>query len=169
MRNRFRVRRMAKWALSFFCLALIALWVFALQNAPMQMASTGSLPWMLYLQHGALCASKTINRSPPRQWFDASQFSWVIRKEECHWPSVHDHSYGPLSTTHVIVPLWIPLLGLSIPTGLLWICDRGSALPGHCQRCGYNLNMNVSGQCPECGLAIKGQASSPIERAEQRE
>jgi hypothetical protein len=30
----------------------------------------------------------------------------------------------------------------------------GAYQRGFCQKCGYNLTGNVSGQCPECGTAI---------------
>ncbi len=53
----------------------------------------------------------------------------------------------------VKLPIWIPLLGIAIPTAWLWWRDR--RFPSdHCQNCGYNLTGNVSGRCPECGEAI---------------
>jgi hypothetical protein len=54
-----------------------------------------------------------------------------------------------------IVPLWLPLLIIAIPTGFLWWRDCRRRSPGHCQQCGYNLTGNVSGRCPECGDSIE--------------
>jgi hypothetical protein len=55
--------------------------------------------------------------------------------------------------TWIILPLWIPVVALVIPTTFLWWrCLR--VLPGHCQNCGYDLTGNVSGVCPECGTAV---------------
>ena len=55
----------------------------------------------------------------------------------------------------VAIPLWLPALVCVIPTGVLWWKDR--TRKGHCRSCGYDLTGNVSGVCPECGLAIESQ------------
>ena len=40
--------------------------------------------------------------------------------------------------------------------------SRSGVLPvGHCTRCGYNLQGNVSGTCPECGTPIRGLGARP--------
>ncbi len=49
------------------------------------------------------------------------------------------------------IPLWIPLLVVSIPICTLWYRDR-RAPQGRCRKCGYDLTGNVSGVCPECGM-----------------
>lgn len=54
------------------------------------------------------------------------------------------------------VPLWIFFLLVAIPTVFLFWLDRRRIPPGHCQKCGYDLNGNTSGVCPECGLANRG-------------
>jgi predicted Zn-ribbon and HTH transcriptional regulator len=41
-----------------------------------------------------------------------------------------------------------------IPTAILFRRDRRRFPPSHCQRCGYDLTGNMSGVCPECGLAV---------------
>ena len=54
-----------------------------------------------------------------------------------------------------ILPFWLLLLLTAIPTAWLWHRDRRliSSSPDHrlCLRCGYDLNGNTSGVCPECG------------------
>ncbi len=57
-----------------------------------------------------------------------------------------------------VIPIWLPLLVLSISTSLLWLHDR-RVLPGHCRRCRYDLTGNTSGVCPECGFAVPKLAS----------
>ncbi len=52
-----------------------------------------------------------------------------------------------------IVPLWIPLAAIGIPTILAWRRDRPIP-PGHCRTCRYDLTGNESGVCPECGTAV---------------
>ena len=60
----------------------------------------------------------------------------------------------------VVVPLWIPLLLVAVPTGVLWWRDRRRIPPGHCRQCGYNLTGNISGVCPECGTAVSKEAGA---------
>lgn len=53
----------------------------------------------------------------------------------------------------MIVPLWIPIAILGLMT--VWLFRRDpKPTPGQCQQCGYNLNANESGRCPECGNAV---------------
>ncbi len=58
--------------------------------------------------------------------------------------------------TSLLVPLWIPLAIIAIPTAVLFHRDRRRILPGHCRKCGYDLTGNVSGICPECGESCEG-------------
>jgi hypothetical protein len=63
-------------------------------------------------------------------------------------------SRGPgLVGTAVVIPLWLPLIPIAVPTAILTWHDR-CIPPGHCQQCGYNLTGNVSGWYPECGQQI---------------
>ena len=58
--------------------------------------------------------------------------------------------------TGVIVrafPTWMFLLAALIPTVLAWRRLR-RPLPGHCQKCGYDLTGNVTGKCSECGSRL---------------
>ena len=52
-----------------------------------------------------------------------------------------------------VLPLWLPaaLFG-AFGRSML---RRAYAIPeGHCKKCRYNLEGNVSGVCPECGTAV---------------
>ena len=61
---------------------------------------------------------------------------------------------GSLRTqTTIILPLWLLLLVIGLPTCLLWWRNRRRFPHGHCRNCGYDLTGNVSGRCPECGEA----------------
>ena len=58
-----------------------------------------------------------------------------------------------------VMPVWIALLALLVPTTIAWIkCRRYP--PGRCQSCGYDLTGNVSGTCPECGTAVDADAAA---------
>ncbi len=73
---------------------------------------------------------------------------------EYRWPRPAYHSIGAYQQ-ELIIPLWLPILLLLIPTVYLWWLDRDAIEPGHCVQCGYDLTGNVSGRCPECGGAIR--------------
>lgn len=59
-------------------------------------------------------------------------------------------------TQHIEIqlPLWLPFLIFSTPSAFLFWRDRRRIPTGHCQSCGYSLTGNVSGVCPECGMAV---------------
>ncbi len=61
-------------------------------------------------------------------------------------------------TWYGLLPLWIPCLIVTACTVVLWYLEHHRTLPGHCQKCGYNLTGNMSGICPECGEKIDAQA-----------
>ena len=64
------------------------------------------------------------------------------------WPDLVE------SPVHVVlVPLWLPFLFTAVPTVIAWRRDRRPK-PDHCA-CGYNLEGNVSGKCPECGTKVE--------------
>ena len=62
---------------------------------------------------------------------------------------------GDRADGYLLLPLWIPLAIVGIPTAILWWRDRRRIPAGHCRKCGYNLTGNVSGVCPECGTAFR--------------
>ena len=70
------------------------------------------------------------------------------------WPTIWIPNPPAGPTISVGIPLWIPLVVVAIPTGLLWRRERKRPRPGHCRSCGYNLTGNVSGVCPECGEKV---------------
>ena len=63
--------------------------------------------------------------------------------------------------TVVLLPLFPWFVILAVLTGVLfWREHRLRMLPGHCQKCGYDLTGNVSGKCPECGNPCEPDARS---------
>ncbi len=67
-------------------------------------------------------------------------------------PTCNKGPVGPYSTFHVSVPIWLLLLAIGLPTCALYF-RRRRRRPGHCVQCDYDLTGNVTGVCPECGLA----------------
>ena len=60
-----------------------------------------------------------------------------------------------------ILPVWLPLVLLCVPTVFFWRSARRSRTrPGHCARCSYDLTGNVSGKCSECGAMVKPVAAA---------
>ena len=77
---------------------------------------------------------------------------WYVSRVDTYvwwWPAIYTN---PLQR-QVEIPLWIPLVLVAIPTGLLWWRNRPPK-PGHCRSCRYDLTGNVSGVCPECGEKV---------------
>jgi hypothetical protein len=55
---------------------------------------------------------------------------------------------------YLVVPLWIPgAIGLLCWGGTILVIRRDNR-NGTCRTCGYNLQGNVSGRCPECGNGV---------------
>lgn len=85
-------------------------------------------------------------------WDDPSE--WRISIDSHPYlapPSILERHRGFMGSRRV--PLWMPFLIVSIPTGLLWWRDRRGERPGYCS-CGYDLTGNTSGICSECGVRI---------------
>ena len=76
------------------------------------------------------------------------------------WPSFERFSMPPFSFWFVTLPLWIPFVLVAVPTAFLFYRDRRRAGPSRCRACGYDLTGNVSGRCPECGAAMKGNSDA---------
>ena len=94
-----------------------------------------------------------------KEWWGA-QREWKLRNLGLVMPSIRDRDLGkkPFLRTFVI-PLWLPFLVVAILTIIEWQREirwllAPPPLPGHCQRCGYDLTGNVSGVCSECGTPI---------------
>jgi hypothetical protein len=72
----------------------------------------------------------------------------------------YDFEHAPFLTREAIIPLWIPLLLVAFPTGVLVWRDRRIPL-GHCRGCRYDLTGNTSGVCPECGHRVPHSTRPP--------
>ena len=146
MRRRSRVRRVGKWVGVAACALLFCGWIGTFWSVFGYLTSTVAIN----LWGGCFETSLHPAGLPAQGWFAA----W--KPYEVYWlpKLIHGRASG-VRTTHLLVPLWIPLAVVAVPTGWLWWRDRRFP-PGRCQTCGYNLTGNVSGRCPECGKAIGG-------------
>lgn len=139
---------LVRWARVAACVLLLCGWigtfwsVFGYQNSTMSINLWG----------GCLEISAYPAGTGSQGWFAAWQ------PYEVYW--LPEFIYGKFSgarTTHLFLPLWMPLLVLgptTIITTMRWWKRNRRLLAGDCRKCGYDLTGNTSGACPECGAAI---------------
>ena len=123
------------------------------------MAAVPSLLWMFEREASLTCMKTTISvvhgqltiwRHPEGH----AQNGFRIERNPYRWPVPRwpvRSGIGDLECN--IVPMWLLIATVAIPTAFLWYRDRRPP-PGRCRRCGYDLTGNVSGRCPECGERI---------------
>ena len=159
MSQRFRIRRILKWAGSLCCVLLVCAWVW---NAnPVRSHFTYYEPGVGVFRFWHNRIELTV-QNPVRNLRYTPGFS-IAR---CPSPNFSTFgsafSWPPLRVVRggVSISFWLAVLLVSALTALLWRLDRRRIPPGHCQHCGYNLTGNVSGVCPECGEACKPEAGA---------
>ena len=155
---RFRVRRLAKWAGLTCCVATLAAWATTLPIlAPhYRMAGFRGASRCYWIGNGQIVlGQRPTGMGEPGIY----AVSWPAR----NWPwdvrfGLFSPSFG-LPNGALVLPLWLVFTVVCVVTAFLFWRDRRRIQAGHCQRCGYDLRMNASGQCPECGLKIAGQST----------
>ena len=152
------MRRVAKWAGLVAVLTVAALFVLSVSGwlgvlVVSEAASGGDASWHVMFAPGAivfLWDSWPFSPEPPTRW----QVVWDMAGPFMWKPSVR--KLLPSGTLLMLVlPLWIPLLVLALPTAWLFQRDRRPP-PGHCAKCGYNLHGLTEPRCPECGTGFGG-------------
>ena len=151
MNRRPRVRRIAKWSGVGLCLILAAAWVvsgrwWSVSCCYQRPDASG---WVVSIGGGSV----SVNR------FGAGMMllKWrgLVFQGRGSWHMNFLPGYESFqSADGAWCPLWILLLATALPTAYLFYRDR-RPLRGHCQKCGYDLQGNVSGVCPECGRRLK--------------
>jgi len=78
-------------------------------------------------------------------------------------------SHGVEAGGVLVVVISNALLYGALASAVMRACLRRRRYPPNCCNiCGYNLTMNVSGKCPECGAVVTNRAGPP-ERVENVE
>lgn len=139
-----------RWIAFLVCASLLTLWfalVIYLQVYPY--SSLGSIRVTTSMPSGAV-RSIVVH---PKWTVDLGKIRLVffpMNRELIR--NCSPHAYSGVARTFVYLPLWIPLLLLTLFAGLRvrW----RPVPPGHCTHCGYSLIGNTSGVCPECGTAV---------------
>ena len=166
-RSRFRFFQTARWVTATAAAVSTAIWVLARLQSPVIPDSSPSAVNRLTfsLGNGRLVWAKRTQPPSVGQSLEDIAFRSTGRPDPGFFIPYSATLSGPVRMASV--PLWPLPPGFVVLTALLWRCDRQRRIPaGHCQRCGYDLNMNVSGQCPECGRQIAGDVpiQSPASR-----
>ncbi len=146
-----RRRRVLKWAELAVCLLIVVAWGLSL-GWVVTFCGDG---WCLACSRGffAVIACPAFSEdgwgleAPPAPNDARSGFGW---------PWYSSDKTGEIPLRGGGLPLWMPLAFVAIPTAVLFWHDRRRIPPGHCEKCGYDLTGNVSGRCPECGVAVMG-------------
>ncbi len=88
-------------------------------------------------------------------WPRAERMDWadILCDEEAEGV-VADDKESVFYEYRAELPLPPLILLVGIPSAIGWYCDRRRIPAGHCRGCGYDLTLNVSGRCPECGVEV---------------
>lgn len=91
-----------------------------------------------------------------------SSWIWTDRNKGLSSIGYYSDSVFQFDGTQVFcLPLWLPLVVMSVLlVSLLWHNYKRHPT-GHCSQCGYNLTGNVSGICPECGIFLSRYLELP--------
>ncbi len=173
MARRWRVWRALRWALTFFCAAVLAVGVFSFFLRPSVTFRYGYVA----IANATLCIVVCSNGPVysiefgfgPDWLTQAPDFEfWLPRVYPSQAPRVASGRWTPTGRVIrlpppridwvTVLPFWF-LLAIGLPpTIYLWL--RPTTFPhDRCRRCGYDLTGNVSGVCPECGAKLPASAA----------
>ncbi len=189
MRRRSRLRRFATWTGACATALVLTLWLGSCfwkawylwrgstwgwqadcdwGTLSVDVCRRGRQAWPWNMQPGLYIFSHALRREvfaqhglpPLDSAADRNYYGFVLPKLMTRPPPKLQAELG--TVFWVRLPLWLPMLILAVPTGILFWRDRRYP-PGHCQRCGYDLTGNVSGRCPECGGPVpdRGPQDAP--------
>ena len=147
----------AKWSGTIMCAALLAAWATRPLWNPHSPKSNNPLAYLTALQQDRLSISGVSARSgsPAARGPDLRQGR--MSKPQRSAPAI---IAGRIAGFLRLIPFWLAIPLVGIPTAILWRLDR--RMPsGHCRRCGYNLKGLTEARCPECGqpFETKGDAA----------
>lgn len=154
MPRRKRICRTMRWSGVVLCALSAGSWGVNLRWIP----SIAGPRFTVFVAEGGIWSfgpGRTCKETnPPQLSLDIDRY---IPSRYFSWPRFDgpDYEDGELLTAWVIfLPLWVPfLLGVLLAVTCTWRRRRSKPL-GHCRTCGYNLEGNMSGICPECGSRI---------------
>jgi len=155
-RGRRRDRPAVRWLATVATMAFVALWIVAgyspasvLHGDRNFCLSQGCLEWLIPEHSTWRSTFSDDTLVPIPTVFDAG----------LRWPNMRR---APGWGTQVVLPLWIPAAIAALASAMFWQRraiiawrSRSEGRAGYCRQCGYDLTLNVSGTCPECGVACE--------------
>ncbi len=171
MAARSRIRRIAKWGCTLAAAALGVIWVgssfanVANQDRNLILSLGPRRQYAYFVSRGII----TCIVIPESDSAIRSTSNWIVNSPR--WPKLDLGFRAPglysiprpkqlnlPANTVVLIPIWLPFVLVAVPTAFLWYRDGGRIPLGHCSKCGYDLMLNMSGTCPECGTEIEGSS-----------
>ena len=149
-------RKRVKVFMLLLCIMMLAVWVFSVLFASAYVPPSGQQS--VFLAYGQIGFGNSPSMKPG--WACAATFSHLkVVSAQMPWIEFARQWLGfSLPGTETRIPVWLLVVAVGIPTGILWWRDRRPK-DGLCTACGYDLTGNVSGACPECGTAVESLAS----------
>src|SRR5262245_28291058 len=155
MTSRHRVRRIAKWIGTILAALVLALWLITIPIFAHRMFALSCLDTSgsYQLRWGTL----SLNWHESSPIFPIVETNWQAGWLSAAFSATDPSAYGLKrpkakwtkgnaivpTMAEIVIPLWLPLIFIAIPSALLWRLDR--PLPGFCRECNYNLTGNTSG------------------------
>ncbi len=107
---------------------------------------------MIWRPRSVYCPPQRVFRPLERlqlNWFSSKPI-WQLRNGPLIRPT--KRPTRPIGK-EVLIPLW-PFVLIPFVAFAVQFARRPRPIPGHCKHCGYNLKVNTSGDCPECGCCV---------------
>ena len=144
------MRKGVKWAGLFTLVLMAAAWIVSLWWTVAWKAERYS--FYLIVQ-GAVGVQRWPGGTPRSGVEDLGLHAWrgsVGWSDFRWWPRAEKPRFS-----QAMLPLWVPLIVVAVPTGLVWRADRRAARrerKGECLTCGYDRRgLAPDAGCPECG------------------
>ena len=135
-----RLRTVTLWTGTLLCVLIVAAFVV-------------SGWWWIVFQVPTSCGP-TMYLGAGSATVVADRTTWVPLVVKPSMAALRNWNNWAAGPRHVQFPLYALLAAVAVPTVLVWRFWRKPAKPRHC-RCGYDLQGNESGRCPECGIEVQ--------------
>jgi hypothetical protein len=153
--RRVRAGKVALWAGTAFVVLIVVAWVVSLGWCVDWNRDTGAAYTRIMLGCGSIeviRGTRPAGTPPPPHAYDISLYAVAPSQRLVTYWKPKSPDYGGSSV--VIAPLWMPLVAVAAPTGLLWWLRVRSRRPDPwtCFSCGYDrCGLAPDAPCPECG------------------
>ncbi|UCG15480.1 MAG: hypothetical protein JSV19_09300 [Phycisphaerales bacterium] len=169
MRRRSRTARVLKWAGLVFTVCVLVAWGVSMWQGFGYIYAGGDVTIDIAIYDGHLritVAHLDTGHSVPPERSGSFLISSFYEIRDYQFSRLRAYARHGITCSIAHVPLLTAAVLLGLLTAMLWHRDRRPPM-GHCQNCAYDLTGNVSGVCPECGNAIRGDGRGQRESSNQ--